>query len=479
MIDSSPLVIDLDGTLIKTDLLLESANSFVFRYPMRVFKIIGWLAEGKSALKTHLAEVNHLDPESLPYNQSLLAWLREEKTKGRRLILATASHRLLAEKIAAHLDLFDEVLATEGDINLKSSYKRDALLERYGEKGFDYIGNEEADLPIWKVAGRAYAVSSSAKLIAEVKSIGNLERVFSDERGTFLPSLIRSIRPHQWMKNLLVFVPLLATHRYDDTASLLYVLMAFIIFGLTASSVYLLNDLIDVMDDRNHPRKKNRPFAAGDLSLLRGWVAWPLLLGAAFVSAFFFMPVPFTVVLIAYFFLTLVYSLRLKQSAIVDVIMLAGLYTMRVIAGATVIAAPLSFWLLTFSMFIFLSLAFIKRFSELKMVRDKGRDGKLQGRGYIQEDLEVVSSMGTGAGYLAVLVLALYIQDSHTAVLYQTPELIWLACPLLLYWISRMWLIAHRGNMHDDPIVFAIKDRKSWFVGFLFVAIFALARVVI
>lgn len=476
MSDCNPLVVDLDGTLIKTDLLLETANSFVFRYPMRAVKIMGWLAEGKSALKTHLAEVNNLEPESLPYNQPLLAWLGEEKAKGRRLILATASHRLLAEKIAAHLDLFDEVLATEGKINLKSSCKRDALLERYGEKGFDYIGNEEADLPIWQVAGRAYVVSGCARLIADVQSIGNLGKVFGDERGTLLPSLVRSVRPHQWMKNLLVFVPLLATHRYDDTVSLLYVLTAFIIFGLTASSVYLLNDLIDVVDDRNHPRKKNRPFAAGDLSLLHGWMVWPLLLVTAFVSALLFMPMPFTTVLIAYFLLTLVYSLRLKQSAIIDVIMLAGLYTMRVIAGATVIAAPLSFWLLTFSMFIFLSLAFIKRFSELQMVREKGRDGKLHGRGYIQEDLEVVSSMGTGAGYLAVLVLALYIQDSHTAALYQTPELIWLACPLLLYWISHMWLIAHRGGMHDDPIVFAIKDKKSWLVGFLFVTVFALAR---
>jgi 4-hydroxybenzoate polyprenyltransferase/phosphoglycolate phosphatase-like HAD superfamily hydrolase len=474
--DSKPLVVDLDGTLIKTDLLFESANSFIFQYPLQVFRLPGWLGSGKSALKACLANVSNIDPALLPYNEKLIGWLREQKAQGRRLVLATASHRTLADIVAAYLGLFDEVLATEGDSNLKSYQKRDRMLARYGERGFDYVGNDAGDISVWQSADRAYVVSGSAKLIARVRENGNLEQVFSDERERLFYALMRVARLQQWMKNLLIFVPLLAAHRYSDDASLVQVLLAFIVFGLTSSSVYVLNDLIDVADDRNHPAKKSRPLAAGDLSLLHGWLVWPVLLTVAFLLAIATLPAAFVAVLTAYFLLTLIYSLRLKQLVIVDVITLAALYTQRVIAGAVVIDAPLSFWLLTFSMFIFLSLAFIKRFSELKMVRANGRQGMLRGRGYIQEDIEIVSSMGTGAGYLAVLVLALYIQDGHTAELYQTPQIIWLACPLLLYWISRVWLIAHRGGMHDDPVVFAFKDRLSWVIGLLFFAVFALAR---
>jgi 4-hydroxybenzoate polyprenyltransferase len=249
------------------------------------------------------------------------------------------------------------------------------------------------------------------------------------------------------------------------------------VFGLTASSVYILNDLADVADDRHHHRKRFRPFAFGNLSLLTGWVAWPSLLIAAFVLASTLLPASFVWVLGAYFILTLAYSLRLKQSAMLDVLTLAGLYTIRIIAGAAAISVPLSFWLLSFSVFIFLSLAFIKRFSELKTARKSGHEGNIRGRGYVHQDLELVSSMGSSAGYLSVLVLALYIQDAVNANLYGAPQVIWLACPILLYWISRAWLIAHRGQMHDDPIVFAIKDRVSWVVGACFLGVFALAKV--
>jgi 4-hydroxybenzoate polyprenyltransferase len=380
--------------------------------------------------------------------------------------------------VAAHLDLFDEVLATEGLINLKSRHKRDHLVSRYGERGFDYVGNDSADFPVWGAADRAYVVSSVPSLIQRAQALGNVEQVFDDGRPGTVKSLIKAMRPHQWVKNLLVFVPLLAAHGFGNPGSLLQALVAFFVFGLTASSVYLLNDMVDVADDRHHQRKRLRPFASGNLSLLHGWITWPLLLIAAFVIASLALPTAFVAVLALYFVLTLAYSLRLKQSAVVDVLTLAALYTLRVIAGAVAISVSLSFWLLSFSMFLFLSLAFIKRFSELKTARVVGNHGWIRGRGYIHEDLEIVSSMGTGAGYLAVLVLALYIQDSHTAVMYKTPQIIWLACPLLLYWISRVWIFAHRGWMHDDPIVFALKDWKSWIVGVSFVAVFWLAKVV-
>ena len=290
-------------------------------------------------------------------------------------------------------------------------------------------------------------------------------------------AMLKAMRLHQWMKNLLVFVPLMAAHQYADVQRDVLALMAFVVFSLTASSVYLLNDLVDVQDDRHHTRKRNRPFASGALSLITGWVAWPVLLLVAATLSVFFMPVLFSVSLGIYFVLTVAYSLHLKQLAVVDVLTLAALYTLRIIAGAAAIDVAMSFWLLLFSMFIFLSLALIKRYSELKVARDAGKTGALRGRGYEAEDLELVSSLGGSAGFIAVLVLALYIQDGQAAHLYATPQVIWLACPVMLFWISRAWLIAHRGRMHDDPIVFALKDKVSWGVGVFMVAVLALARV--
>ena len=479
-VTSPTLVVDLDGTLIKTDLLAETASRFLIDQPFRFFKLLVWLLEGKSALKLRLAESTRIDVASLPYNEALLTWLRAEKALGRRLVLATASHRLLADQVAAHLGFFDEVLATDGSTNLKASAKRDALVHLYGERGFDYVGNDWPDITVWQSAAQAHVVSSESRLIEKARSHGNLGVLMGDGKPPLALALLKAMRPHQWMKNLLVFIPLLAAHQYMYATSVLQALLAFVVFGLTASSVYLLNDLVDVADDRHHPRKSNRPFASGNLSLLHGWVAWPALLVLAFTLAgpVGGLPWRFTASMAVYFVLTVAYSLRLKQVPIVDVLTLAMLYTLRIVAGAAAIAVPLSFWLLLFSMFVFLSLAFIKRYSELRAARDAGKVGVLRGRGYEPQDLELVSSLGGSAGYTAVLVLALYIHDSHTASMYATPALIWLACPLVLFWISRAWLIAHRGNMHDDPIVFALKDRLSWLIVALFAAVFVLAKVV-
>ena len=471
--DLNPLVVDLDGTLIKTDMLAETANRYLVEQPFRLFKLLIWLLGEKSALKTRLAEATLIDAATLPYNVALVDWLRDQKSQGRQIILATASHRILAEQVAKHLGLFDEVLATDATINLKAGAKRTALVNRFGEGGFDYIGNDWPDLHVWQSAGKAHVVSRSQRLIRRARAQGNLGRVLDDGKPPLFSSLVKAMRPHQWVKNLHIFIPLLAAHRYGDNDSVLQALLAFVVFGLAASSVYLLNDIVDVADDRYHSRKRNRPFAAGDLGLMHGWLAWPLLLMLAFMLPAWALPWQFTTALATYFVLTLVYSLRLKLVPVVDVLMLAGL-----IAGAAAIAVPLSFWLLSFSMFLFLSLAFIKRYSELRAARAMGHIKALRGRGYEPQDLELVSSLGGNAGYIAVLVLALYIQDSHTASLYATPTFIWLACPLLLYWISRAWLIAHRGHMHDDPIVFAIKDRISWLVAALFGVVFVLAKVV-
>jgi 4-hydroxybenzoate polyprenyltransferase len=472
-----PLVVDLDGTLISTDLLVESASHFLIQHPFQFFRPLLWLLRGKTVLKTELAQRVDLDVLSLPYNHDVIQWLQMQKHQGRRLVLATASHRLLAEQVAQHLHFFDEVLATEGDTNLKATAKTDALVARYGEGGYDYVGNDWPDLKVWAKAHTAHLVGASAGLIVSAKAQGNVGEVWPNNGPSSLVSLLKAMRLHQWMKNLLVFVPLMAAHQYGDAERDVLALMAFVVFSLTASSVYLLNDLVDVQDDRHHTRKRSRPFASGALSLITGWVLWPVLLLVATVLSVLFMPVLFTVSLSVYFVLTVAYSLQLKQMAVVDVLTLAALYTLRIIAGAAAIAVAVSFWLLLFSMFIFLSLALIKRYSELKVARDAGKSGALRGRGYEPDDLELVSSLGGSSGFIAVLVLALYIQDGQAAHLYATPQLIWLACPVMLFWISRAWLIAHRGRMHDDPIVFALKDKVSYGVGAFMVAVLALARV--
>lgn len=472
-----PIAVDLDGTLIKTDLLAETASRFLIDRPLACLSLVRWLISGRSALKFHLAEATRFDAVALPYNEELLVWLRQQKALGRTLVLATASHRLLADQVAQHLGLFNEVLATEGTSNLKSQRKRDLLVERYGVGGFDYVGNDWPDLPVWQSAAQAHVVSGSARLIDKARSLGNLGLVIGDGKPPFAAALLNAMRLHQWLKNLLVFIPLLAAHRYDNGPNLLQATLAFVLFGLMASGTYLLNDLADVTNDRHHQRKRERPFAAGDLGLLAGWLTWPTLLALALALAGIWLPWGFTASLVVYFALTVTYSLRLKQKPIIDVLTLAVLYTLRIVAGAAAIGVPLSFWLLSFSMFLFLSLAFIKRYSELRQARATNPSSKLRGRGYNPNDLELVASMGSSAGYTAVLVLALYIQDSHTANLYPTPMYIWMACPLLLFWISRAWLIAHRGHMHDDPIIFALKDRVSWAVAALFAAGFVLARV--
>ncbi len=473
---SETIVVDLDGTLLRSDMLLETANQLVGRSPVTILQLAGWLTGGRASLKEQLARATDIDPSLLPYHEPLLNWLRTEKERGARLVLATASNELLASRVAAHLGIFEDVLASNATINLKAARKRDALVEKFGAKGFVYVGNDTPDLTVWQAASGAVVVSDSARLITQAGQVTQVLATFASGRPPLLRSLIKAMRPHQWMKNLLVFVPLLAAQQYGNTSLLELAVFAFLAFGLTASSVYLLNDLVDVMDDRHHARKRKRPFASGDLSLLVGWLAWPGLLLLAILISVLLLPGRFTAVLSGYFLLTLAYSFSLKRQAVLDVITLAALYTVRIVAGAMAVSVSLSFWLLSFSMFLFLSLAFVKRFGELEKARARGKPGDIRGRGYSPDDLEVVSSMGIASGYMSVLVMALYIQDSKTAILYHAPKFIWLACPLLLYWISRVWMITHRGHMHDDPIVFAIKDKTSWLIGAGFLTVFALAR---
>lgn len=467
------LVVDLDGTLVNSDLLVESLFLFLRRHPLRILEVLAWLFGGKAHFKRRLADSVVPDVGSLPYNTSLLTWLEARKRGGATLILATASDKRIAQAVAEHLGIFDEVLGTEEE-NLSSMVKCAALVDRCGERQFEYIGNSGADLAVWRSAKVVHVANPERGVLAAAKRLGRLGMVFN-ERPAYVPTLLKALRLHQWAKNVLIFVPLLASHRFFEWPLVIDGLLAFLAFGACASSVYLLNDLLDLPDDRQHARKRNRPLAAGTLPILHALILIPILLFSAFALALWQLPLMFAGVLFAYYSLTLGYSLWLKRVVMLDVVTLAMLYTTRVIAGAAAMSLTATFWILAFCMFMFLSLAFVKRYTELYDGRKKGAESRSAGRGYYPADFELLASLGGASGYLSVLVLALYINEASTGTLYQSPEWMWAACPLLLFWLSRVWLLAHRGQMHDDPIVFALRDRVSRWTGAGFLAVFALA----
>jgi 4-hydroxybenzoate polyprenyltransferase len=442
---------------------------------LKLLEPLCWLARGKSILKSRLAKAAPIDVSVLPYNKAVLDLIDREKAQGRKIVLATASHQSYAEEIASHLGVFDRVMATDEHVNLSAQRKRDALIREFGEGGFDYAGNSTDDLPVWKAARYAYLVNSNGRITREAKLNGNVEDELKPAPNNLLRTWAKALRLHQWAKNALIFIPLLASHRLLELDLLADGLVAFLLFGLCASSVYILNDLLDLDDDRHHASKRRRPFASGALSISSGLIAFPLLLTTAFAGALLVLPWKFALALGSYYLLTVAYSFWLKRLMTVDVIVLAMLYTSRIIAGTFAFGVRLTFWMLAFSMFIFLSLALVKRYAELRDARAKGKGSKTRGRGYFPDDLEMISSLGASSGYLSVMVLALYIQDGSTASMYHYPQLIWLACPLLLYWITRIWMLTHRGAMHDDPVVFAIKDRTSLLIGVLFALTFWIA----
>lgn len=452
-----PLVVDLDGTLLKSDLLLESTLALLGKSPWMALAFPGWLLRGKAHLKREIARRVELDVASLPYDARVLQLVRDAAGE-REVVLCTASDETLAQQVADHLGGFDVVLASDGVRNLSGRAKRDALTQRYGERGFDYAGNALVDVAVWSHAREAIVANAGnglARAAARVTTVA--AHLPAESRGP--AAWVKAMRLHQWLKNLLVFVPMLAAHRFADPVVLADTALGFLAFGLCASGVYLLNDLLDLAADRHHPRKRNRPFASGRLPLLHGALLSPVLTLVAFALAAWLSP-GFAAVLVGYYVLTLAYSFRLKKRAMVDVMVLAGLYTVRIIAGAVLLATAPSFWLLAFSVFLFLSLAMLKRYAELHALSRQGRS-ETSGRGYRVDDQMLVQSLGAASGYQAVLVLALYINSTASEALYRRPQVLWLLCPILLYWISRAWMIAHRGLMRDDPVVFAATDRTS------------------
>ena len=467
-----PLAVDLDGTLILTDTLHESAVRALRSHPLQTLQIPLWLAQGKAYLKRRLANLTEFDASALPYNHDLIAWLKDQRALGRRLILCTASDRLMADATASHLGIFDEIMASDGVNNLSARHKAAALKERFGHQGFDYAGNSADDLPVWSEARHAIVVNAPASVQRQARQQCEVEKEcpsLSSNAGA-LPSVLRM---HQWLKNLLLFIAPLAAHQTPSADLSSMLLLAFFSFSLCASAVYIANDLFDLDSDRHHPRKRLRPFASGRVSVAKGVVLFPLLLLNAFLFA---IPIGSAFVgwLLFYFLLTCAYSWGLKRVVLIDCLVLAMLYTVRIIAGAAAAGIALSLWLLAFSVFLFLSLAFVKRYAELKTHADDGRD-HAHGRGYWISDAPLVQSLGITSGYASVVVLALYLNSDAVVKLYQQPVVMWSAVPVMLFWISWMWMKAHRGEMHDDPLLFAVRDKASLLSGCAFALVLFVA----
>jgi len=470
LLENHALCIDLDGTLINSDILYESLLCLLAKNPLFVFLVPFWLLKGRAFLKHQLALRVSLPAETLPYNPKVLDLLNN--TKYRPRVLCSASDILLVEPIAKHLGVFERVIASDGETNLSGKKKAAALSQAFGEKKFYYAGNGKVDLHVWEKSAGAWVVNNTTSLS---KAAEKLTRIYAHwPAPSRLSAWIKALRLHQWLKNLLVLVPLLTAHRFLEISAVTQSIIALIAFGLCASGVYILNDLLDLTPDRMHPRKKLRPFAAGRIPLLHGLCAAPILTLAGLLLSTA-CNLKLTLILAAYYIMTLAYSLKLKRIVMVDVVLLASLYTVRIIGGAMAISGHMSFWLLAFSMFIFLSLALLKRYTELHAMLITGKKSAI-GRGYTVEDLQLLQSLGASAGYIAVMVMALYINSPESMMLYRHPQVLWLICPVLLYWMSRVWIIAHRGLMHDDPIVFAATDRTSQLV-ILLCGLFALGAI--
>lgn len=451
------LVVDLDGTLLKSDMLHESFLSAFARRASTPVKSVMQLLNGKAALKSYLAAEAVIDITSLPYDDEVIKYINEHRSDGGKVALVTATHQLLADKIAQHLEIFDEVHGSNNGVNLKGVVKAKFLVDRFGSDGFLYMGDASADVPVWEVSAKAVTVNASNAVRRKVEAFGKpVEHLKTTSRSW--GSYFKALRSHQWLKNILIFVPMLAAHMLD-LSSFLSICLAFVAFSLIASSVYVVNDLLDLSSDRAHPRKCSRPFASGAIPITHGiqLAILCLLIGIAIAAL---LGSIFLFVIGAYYLTTLAYSLIFKRKIIIDICVLAGLYTMRILAGGAALGIDLSVWLLAFSVFFFLSLAAVKRQAELVDL-GKRKEIMIAGRGYETHDLPIIAMISVASGYISVLVMMLYINSPNVTILYQTPEILWGVCCVLLYWLTRTIMLTHRGRMHDDPVVFAATDRIS------------------
>lgn len=457
--NKKPIVyVDLDGTLSPSDVLLESCLLLLKSGFYWIFMMVWWALHGGWRLKTEVAA--RVDPllDHLPLNQSLLARLRQFKAEGHEIVLASASLSRDVNKVARRVGLFDRVLASES-VNLKGHRKLEAIQADSKGTPFIYFGDSAADVPVWKAAHGAYAVNASMLTRRKAAAAGITLGSLDGNQGMRLRVWFKAMRMQQWAKNALLFLPLIAAHK-ADAGLWLQMLWGFVAFGLVASATYIWNDLMDLNADRQHPRKCLRPMASGLIGIQQALLGMVVLAVSGFALSWILVGPAFTLVLAIYTLATLLYTFVFKRTAFVDVLLLAMLYTLRVVAGGVGTGIDLSSWLLAISLFVFLSLALVKRCAELEFLQLEGTEP--QGRGYLTGDLSYLVSMGISSGFVAVLVLALYVDSQNGTMLYQTPEYLWGICPLFLYWLMRIWILTARREMIDDPVHFAIHDRVSW-----------------
>lgn len=453
----TPLVVDLDGTLTPVDTLWESVIRLVKLRPAVAWRIPFWLLHGRAVFKARISQHSSWHGQGVPLRKDLLAFLIAEKAKGRPIILATAAYSRIAETVSSEAGVFDSVLASDENTNLKGSKKLAAIVAHVGPR-FTYAGDSRADLAIWRSAEFSILVGGNAGLRKTLSASGKLTHEFGME-GFGFRGWARAIRVHQWLKNTLVFVPLLTSFSILQPHLVELAIAAFIAFSCAASATYLINDLWDLDSDRTHPRKRTRALASGAISILTAIGAAALLLATATVISVF-VGLRFSIALTIYVILTSAYSWLLKRFVVADVLTIACLFTLRILAGAVAIGVAVSSWLLAFSAFIFFGLALVKRCAELVSLDDAGFDSA-SGRNYHVGDLKVLWPMGVGASLCSVVVFGLFISSPDTAARYATPQLAWLAAVALLYWLTRLWIKTARGEMHDDPLVFAMRDRNS------------------
>ena len=462
---------DLDGSILLIDSFWESLLALLGKHFWYVLLIPFWALRGKAALKHEIARRAQVNAAHLPYRAELISFLRREKSTGRKIILTTGADSTIARSVADHLGFFDHVLASDGVANLTGDKKREAIQSYTNGRAFDYVGDSWKDVPVWKAANRAILVDPSESLSRSMKKIKPDCRVLErprEKRAAFW----KSLRPHHWVKNLLVFVPIVMAHDINQLQKLWHVLAAFASFSLCASGVYILNDLFDLEADRLHPEKKSRPFASGDVPVLTGLLVAPFLFSAGFVIAAEFCSARFLQIIVIYAAATTFYSVYGKRVPVVDVLLLTALYLLRILGGGVAAEVPVSPWLLAFSMFFLLSLAFTKRHAELtNQEMNGGEQPFVSKRDYQVGDRGLVQQFGVTSGYLSVLVLALYVNGREVTALYRHPQWIWLACPMLLFWISRVWFLANRGKLHEDPVIFAAMDPVSYALGGLLLLI--------
>ncbi|WP_429646205.1 UbiA family prenyltransferase [Skermanella aerolata] len=466
-----PICVDLDGTLIRTDLLFESFLQLVRQGFFYLFLIPIWLLKGKAHLKAEIARHVVLDMNRMPVNEPLVDYLRQRREHGHRLYLFTAADGRLARQIAQRFDFFEAVYASDGITNLSGARKLASIRKHVGGD-FIYAGDTEVDLPIWREA-RGAIVAGSRELAGKAARLTTVEASFP--RGGHSPRVwARALRVHQWSKNLLVFVPFFLAGPLADFAEFPNVLLGALLLSILASGTYVVNDLLDIQADRQHRSKRLRPFASGRLPIKSGLAAIPACgLAVALLGAL--LPASFLAVAVCYLGVSLAYSFVLKRIAILDVIVLGGLFTSRILAGSLLLAQPPSYWLLIFSFAFFFSLALVKRYSELHVVAcEAGSGGKA--RGYLVSDMPMTLVLGISSSIAALVILVLFLVDSHfSRLVYSNPVWLWPVCVAIFYWIMRVWLLTTRGEMHDDPIVFALKDRTSLALGLLVGASLAMA----